>query len=130
MWPNTNADNNVHIFNADGIDGETPPPPTTNDGTTGSGNGNGIGNGGNTGNRGNTEGGVRDIQRSRGLVGGFIGGVSNGLSTIKDYLNPLNYYTTSAVREGYFKSFMILQNNYNTANRNYYPFTEVNPYAS
>ena len=137
MWPHTNADNNVQVFNADEVDDETPPPPATNDGTTGS----GIAS--TTGNRVNAGSGIRDIRRSRGIVGGLIEGVSNGLSTVKSYLNPLNYYTTSAVRDAHFKAFMNLQNNYNTANRNYYPFTsfffiyyinkkgeEVNPYAS
>ena len=87
--------------------GDTPPPPATNAGTT-----------------------VRDATRSKGAIGILGESISSSASFLKSYLNPLNYYTPNDVRERDFALFMDKQNNFNTANHNYYPFTEIKPNAS
>jgi hypothetical protein len=43
-------------------------------------------------------------------------------------LNPFSYVSTSTEINNQFQTFMDLQNNPVTADRNYYPFTEVNPF--
>jgi hypothetical protein len=49
-------------------------------------------------------------------------------SYIKNKLNPFNYILSSSEVNNQYQTFMEYQNNPVTANKNYYPFTEINPY--
>jgi hypothetical protein len=49
---------------------------------------------------------------------------------IRQKLNPFNYFTSASETQKAFREFMDKQFKLETADRRYYPFTEVNPYAS
>jgi hypothetical protein len=61
-------------------------------------------------------------------IGSIVTGVTKPFSYVKNKLNPFNYVLTSNEVNNQYQFFMDIQNNPVTANRNYYPFTEVNPF--
>ena len=61
-------------------------------------------------------------------IGSIVTGVTKPFSYIKNKLNPFNYVLSSNEVNDQYQFFMDVQNNPATANRNYYPFTEVNPF--
>lgn len=69
-----------------------------------------------------------DITLTNNLSKGIGSIVTKPFSYIKNKLNPFNYVLTSNQVNDQYQFFMDIQNNPVTANRNYYPFTEVNPF--
>jgi hypothetical protein len=71
---------------------------------------------------------------SAGAFGEAIANTSNKISslfkTTISYLNPLSYYTTEAEQTRRFQNFLDAQATLQHYDTRYYPFTEVNPYAS
>jgi hypothetical protein len=61
-------------------------------------------------------------------VGSIVTGIIKPFSYIKNKLNPFNYVLSSNEVNDQYQFFMDVQNNPATANRAYYPFTEVNPF--
>ena len=55
-------------------------------------------------------------------------GIVKPFSYIKNKLNPFSYVVPSAELNDLFQTFMDYQNNPATADRRYYPFTEINPF--
>jgi hypothetical protein len=66
--------------------------------------------------------GIGNLTKNLGL------GISKSASFIKNKLNPFSYFSTTDQINDQYQFFMDVQNNPATANRNYYPFTEVNPF--
>jgi hypothetical protein len=61
-------------------------------------------------------------------IGSILTGVTKPISYIKQKLNPFSYVSTSTEINNQYQTFMDLQNNPVSADRRYYPFTEVNPF--
>lgn len=66
-----------------------------------------------------------DITLTNNLTKGFIAGIIKPFSNIKAKINPFNYILSSTEVNNQFQNFMEFQNNPTTADRRYYPFTEV-----
>lgn len=69
-----------------------------------------------------------EITISYNITKGLVAGIIKPLSYIKQKLNPFSYVSTSAELNNQYQTFIDLQNNPVSADRRYYPFTEVNPF--
>ena len=69
-----------------------------------------------------------EITISYNITKGLVAGIIKPLSYIKNKLNPFNYVLSSTEANNQYQTFIDLQNNPVSADRRYYPFTEVNPF--